>query len=336
MTSTVALVESATQLLNVVEWAHHAPPDDDLRIVVCHPTDAQTVRQLRHVSSLARTAGLTVEDVDVRRATGGALVDAGRLAGRVASAERLVLGDPFSGLSQLLLPLARAADDVVIVDDGTATWEFADCIDQRRPLVRWRFAGARPSSRAARATKLLTPSARRRLEMFTCLAGATPRGAKHVDNAYAWTRRRSTPTPVAGASDVLGVSLVEGGVIDGRAYIEAVLRLAATYGPLRYVAHRRESDEKLALIAAIRDVRVVRSDRPVELAMREGSVAGRVITFPSTAAHTLPRVLAGTGVDLRVRPVEEHWFTPAATPHAKGFVRRIAGDAPLTQALIVA
>jgi hypothetical protein len=115
-----------------------------------------------------------------------------------------------------------------------------------------------------------------------------------------------------------------------------VENLARSLGPLRYLAHRRESATMLESIAALSNVEVVVSDIPIEIALSHGSVASRVITFPSTAAYTLPIVLAGTGVRLEVRPIEHAWFTGSTTLHARQFVQRIADDANLPPVLEVA
>jgi hypothetical protein len=69
-------------------------------------------------------------------------------------------------------------------------------------------------------------------------------------------------------------------------------------------------------------------DLPEELALRRGPLARRVIAFPSAAAHTLPVVLGGTGVQVEVRRVHPSWFTPGTSVRARAFVTRIAETAP--------
>ena len=126
----------------------------------------------------------------------------------------------------------------------------------------------------------------------------------------------------------VGVSLVGSGVVLRRPYVTAVGELARRHAPVRYVAHRRESPDLLAEIASLPGVRVVRSDLPAELALRRGPVAARIVTFPSTAAHTLPVVLSDVGVTIDVHPVRPEWFAPSTTSHAREFVARIADAAP--------
>ncbi|WP_051795933.1 hypothetical protein [Streptomyces sp. NRRL S-87] len=169
--STLALVESPVQLLNVLEWAHaesraraaarqgersplpgvppqpaggstrRAAPLPGLRVVVLPPVDPMSRGQLRRMAALARDEGHTVQWQEAR---GGALAPfraLGSLRGAVRRAERLVVGDPFSRFVQLLLTSVRARE-LVVVDDGTATMEFVGQIARGERLVRWHRVGA--------------------------------------------------------------------------------------------------------------------------------------------------------------------------------------------------
>jgi hypothetical protein len=270
-----------------------------------------------------------VQRYDVRAGVQGLLRDGPGLLTVIARANRLVLGDAFSGLVQSLLPLVRA-DEIVVVDDGTAAWEFASCIDEQRPLVPWHLSSG-GGARAARATRSLSPTFARRLTMFSSLAGSTPVGADTQLNEYAWIRSRPPPTVLLGEVDVVGASLAEWGVIGRVDYVAAVSSMVTRLGAGRYLAHRREDDDKLDEIARRTGIRIERPEMPVELTLRDGPVAERVITFPSTSAHTLPIVLQGTGVRIEVRGVDATWFTSDMTGHARRFVQRIAEDAPVAQ-----
>jgi hypothetical protein len=333
----LALVESATQLLNVLEWAHAQQAIAGLRVAVLAPPphDIQTRRQLGRVGQLARQAGIDVRHLDIRARSLTMLGGTRDLVRDLPRASRLILGDPFSGLIQATLPLARAGE-VVVVDDGTATWEFRRCVNAGTPLVRWQLPPGRRAERARRATRLLSPSESRGLTVFSSLAGSVPVGATGIPNEYAWTRQWRRPRIVPGAVDIVGTSLVDSGVVERVDYLAAVERLARRAGSVRYLAHRRESANRLAEIAALPGVQVVRSQLPVELELRTGPVAERVITFPSTAAHTLPVVLGDLDVNLEVRHIDPAWFTRDTTSHAREFVTRIATDAPLRPVLELA
>ena len=77
----------------------------------------------------------------------------------------------------------------------------------------------------------------------------------------------------------------------------------------RYFAHRKEGEEKLARITAL-GVAVIRPDLPLELVARRGPVGRLVLSFPSTVLHTLPLVLAGTGVEVLVCDIGPDWYRP--------------------------
>ena len=63
---TLALVESATQLINATEWAHDSGEDDATDIVVLAPTDRESVRQINGVAAAARDSGVSVAVLPVR------------------------------------------------------------------------------------------------------------------------------------------------------------------------------------------------------------------------------------------------------------------------------
>lgn len=325
---TLALVESATQLINAAEWAHDSGEDGATNIVVLAPTDRESVRQINGVADAVRASGLSVVVLPVRAKRPTAPVFGARVLAAVSRARQLIIGDPFSRYIHTLLPAAQA-DQIVIVDDGTATWDYAACIETGAPLLRWTRPSPTAPPHAVRATRLLTPSPRRAIDVFTCLRDATPLGAVGLVNRYRWIRSRHVPEVIDDQVDLLGTSLVDSGVVDRHAYLNAVAALARGGAPVRYVAHRREAEHLVAEIATIDNVRVVRPDRPVEMMLREGPVARKVVAFPSTAAHTLPVVLSDLDVDLRVQPIDPGWFTPQATLRARSFVARIAHDAPV-------
>lgn len=324
MTRTLALVESPSQLLNVLEWSHQAAPDGGVHVAVLLPEDPFSRHQLAATAALARSAGLSVEACELRQGPQQWAREAGALVMNLLRADRLVIGDPFSGLIQTMLPLSRARR-VVVVDDGTATIRFADCVRTGHPLVRWRHDGPVPP-RAVRAGRRLAPRGGRDLCVFTSIAGVLVPGADRRSNTYTWTRQRSRPEIVSGQVDVIGVSLVETGVVAREAYVGALETISRRHPSVRYLAHRREDPGKLAEIAVRTGARIVRPDLPVELALRAGPVAARVITFPSTPAHTLPVVLADCAVVIELQPIEPRWFAATCGPHARAFVQRVGDE----------
>ena len=150
--------------------------------------------------------------------------------------------------------------------------------------------------------------------MFTALPVALP-GVQVRRNDYAWVRSRWPAPEVKPTADLVGTSLVETGVVQAERYRLGVQSLIERYQVDRYFAHRKETEPKLDQIAAL-GVEVVRPDLPLELVARRGPVGHTMLSFPSTMVHTLPLVLAGTGVGVRVltsRPTGTH-RGPTARP----------------------
>ncbi|SFE82925.1 hypothetical protein SAMN05216251_105355 [Actinacidiphila alni] len=353
-TGAVALVESPVQLLNVLEWAHiHPPtvpadpagragadtsapaavPDEPaagpLTVVVLSPVDPTSRGQLRRMAELARDEGAVVRWFEARGTRGGLLRTALSLAPLLFRVRHLVIGDPFSRLVQVLLPLCRARE-LTVVDDGTATMEFTEILATGGRLVRWHRSGRRRSpldaafgifSSAAR--RRLTPGKRRHVELFSAMPATPPPGMALRTNRFAWTRSRFGPPRTLTSTDLIGTSLVETGVVDPERYLAVVRSLAERHGAKRYFAHRREAVDKLHRLAAETGLEIVRPDLPLELVARRGPIGRTVLSFPSTVVHTLPLALGGTGVRIVVVDIDEEWLTAAASPRAHTFLTGI-------------
>ncbi|MFD3539517.1 hypothetical protein ACFWUQ_08455 [Streptomyces sp. NPDC058662] len=368
----LAFVESPVQLLNVLEWAHghagpaaarpplldgipgqggrcaahaHAagaePEAPGLRIVVLPPTDPMSRGQLRRMAGLARDEGHQVQWQEARGGGLAPLKALAALARDVRAARTVVVGDPFSRYVQLLLTLVRA-EELVVVDDGTATMEFITQTARGERLVRWHRVGGGglPGRVRELAYAPVSAAARRRFRP----AGATGRGARRVEvftsmpvtahsgmtlrvNDFSWTRARFGPPRLTRGADLVGTSLVETGVVEPDRYLEAVRALAEEHGATRYFAHRRESPEKLRALSEATGLEIVRPDLPLELIARRGPVGRTIISFPSTVVHTLPYALSGTGVTVAVCDVDPGWLTGSASPRARGFLAGVTETA---------
>ncbi|MFF6960077.1 hypothetical protein ACIOC1_20035 [Streptomyces sp. NPDC088197] len=345
----VALVESPVQLLNVLEWAHIHPPTvpaarttgepavpaepepvaRPLTVVVLSPVDPTSRGQLRRMAELARDEGAVVRWFEARGSRGGLLRTAVSLAPLLFRVRHLVIGDPFSRLVQVLLPLCRARE-LTVVDDGTATMEFTEILSRGGRLVRWHRSGRRRSpvdaafgifSSAAR--RRLTPGKRRHVELFSAMPATPPPGMALRTNRFAWTRSRFGPPRTLAGTDLIGTSLVETGVVDPERYLAVVRSLAERHGAKRYFAHRREAVDKLHRLAAETGLEIVRPDLPLELVARRGPIGRTVLSFPSTVVHTLPLALGGTGVRIVVIDIDQEWLTAAASPRAHTFLTGI-------------
>lgn len=332
--TTIALVESPAQLLNVLEWADGSE-SRDLRVMVLAPGDHpsgrqdQARRQLRTMSGLASAAGHTMQWHEPRSRPGAQLGVIRSITAQLWEADRLVLGDPFSGLMQLLLSVSRARQ-VVVVDDGSATFEFVELLEQGRDLVRWHRTGrSHPFASVARRRLAARPG--RSVELFTALPIST-NAITTVPSDYAWTRRQFGPPPVRPSGDLIGTSLVETGVVELPQYLRAVDVLAGNHQVTRYLAHRREGRDKLAEIEAL-GLEVIRPDLPLELWARIGPIGQTIVSFPSTIVHTLPIVLQGTGASLSFCDIENGWLTPQASARSGSFLSTVTSTARHTHGL---
>ncbi|MFF8263223.1 hypothetical protein [Streptomyces virginiae] len=377
--STLAFVESPVQLLNVLEWAYAraAAPGGPLdgvpsqrprragrkaraepgprpggalapvRIVVLPPTDPMSRGQLRRMAALARDEGCEVRWQEARGSRLAPVKALAALARDVRAARTVVVGDPFSRYVQLLLTLL-CAEELVVVDDGTATMEFVAQTARGERLVRWHRVGGgglpgrvrelayAPVSAAARrrfvpdraaAGADPEPGRAHRVEVFTSMPVAPHGGMALRPNEFAWTRARFGPPRLTKGTDLVGTSLVETGVVDPDRYLDAVRSLTLEHGATRYFAHRRESPEKLRALSRATGLEIVRPDLPLELIARRGPVGRTVLSFPSTVVHTLPYALTGTGVTVAVCDVDPAWLTGSASARARSFLAGVTATA---------
>lgn len=341
-TGALALVESPAQLLNVIELAYADPGLFRVPIVVLAPGGGPGRDQLGRMADLAREAGHEVCWSDPRR--GGVLAArcALDLLTRLGGVRRLVVGDPFSGVLQMLIALVRPTE-VTVVDDGTATLEFARQWAHGDRLTRWHTSehphgvSDRARDRLALLTQHRLGPKTCRLRLFTSMLteadGSGLHGVEILRNSYTWLRVRCPFPEVTDGADLVGTSLVESGVVRADAYLEGVRHLVEQLGVRRYLAHRRESDAKLAQIAAL-GVEVVRPPLPLELMARYGPVARTIVSFPSTVVHTLPLVLAGTGVQTVICPVPSDWYTDRAPQRAGAFLGTVTDSARARHGLL--
>ncbi|WP_432752831.1 hypothetical protein ACE1OA_13490 [Streptomyces sp. JL2001] len=309
-----------------------SPAAGDLTVVVLSPTDPMSRGQLRRMAQLARDEGLTVRWQEARGGRGSLPRTLRDLAPLLRAAERIIVGDPFSRYVQLLLTLF-GPKHLTVVDDGTATMEFAAQLARGERLVRWhRRGGLGPRELvlapvSALARRRLAPGRRRTVEIFTSLPVDPPEGTTVTPHTFAWTRARFGPPRLTRGADLVGTSLVETGVVDPDRYVRAVAGLAGAHGATRYFAHRRESTDKLHRIAVETGLEIVRPDLPLELIARRGPIGRTVVSFPSTVVHTLPLALADTGVKVAVCAIAPEWLRENVSARAQGFLSGVAGTA---------
>ena len=246
MSNSLALVESPAQLLNVVEWAY-ATGSDPL-IVQLGPTGATTRFQMHRVAEIAASAGYRSVWAEVRTGVRRGL-ELAAVAPKVRAAQVLVLGDPFSGLSQVLLNAARDPQ-IVVVDDGTSTIRYAEQWAHRAPLVRW----DKPQIPKANLLVGRTAFARLgnrsdRVELFTAMPITMP-GLRQSRNRYDWVKHMWPRPQILAGTDLMGTSLVESGIVAEQPYLQGIARLVRERDVVRYLPHRKESTQKLRAIEA--------------------------------------------------------------------------------------
>ena len=330
-TGTLALVESPVQLLHVLEWAHARLAGEDTRVVVLPPRDQVTRAQLRAMAELAEEE-LSVEWYEPRASALAGMRTLASLRPVLADAGRLVVGDPYSGLIQAMLPSVRT-HDIVVVDDGTATMEFVSQLSRGVPVTRWdaRPAGVRGLARrplVEHARRFFTPGGVRSVEVFTVMPVTRLPGLLLETHAYDWTRRRFGPPRTLPGTDIIGTSLVESGVVEAEPYLDGVSELAAAPGASgRYFAHRREDPSKLRRLSQRSGLEIVRPTVPLEIELRRGPVGRRVVSFPSSVGYTLPLVLAEVPTAVTVLDIVPGWIRRDVGANARGFLGHMAEQA---------
>lgn len=328
--SVLALIESPVQLLHLLEWRHRRRAGT-AQVVVLAPKQGHARSQISAVAALAGPTELTVSWLDPRLSRGALLRSLLQLRRLVSRVDELIVGDPFSGLIQALLPSVRASR-VIVLDDGTATIDFVNLLESRGPLLRWAGQPNRPDRSlrrplANRATRFFTPRSGRALELFTVMPVSPSLEVEVTRHTYEWTRQTFGPPKLNGTVTVVGSSLVESGILRHDAYLAAIeAAIAGEHTEGLYFAHRNESSRKLRSVAERTGMRIVQLAFPLEIELCRGPVGSRVVCFPSTPAYSLPHILRGTGAQVQVVDIQASWLRPDAGPRATEFLESIGAE----------
>jgi hypothetical protein len=330
----LALVESPAQLLNVIELGQHEDDLAGLKIAVLAPAAGLTRTQLRSMTRLARDAGHKVSWHEPRLGGMAVARSVRALSGELSGVQRLIVGDPYSGVIQVIISVTKLSE-VTIVDDGTATLEFARQWVAGEQLSRWHQVATpgqrRQIAKLARdqisgtVRRRLSPDSGCRLRLFTCMQVDIPR-VRTIHNDFSWVRARHPAPQLKSVADLVGTSLVESGVVKADCYLDGVENLITRYDADRYFAHRKEVDWKLDLIERM-GIKVVRPALPLEIIARGGPIGRTVVSFPSTVVHTLPTVLAGSGVEVVVCGIPKDWYQPKAPLRSDDFLGQVSTTA---------
>jgi hypothetical protein len=295
----VFFAESPLQLLSAVEARHaYAIDSDDALLVLGSTFDAEGERQLAALTERygwrSRPSDATWES-EVERGARTFVGDYRKAWQRAAS--RRVAGPP-----------------PVLLDDGNSTVLLA--MRRRRPW--WRLTDRASTWQKGRGERrvpvpglvydLKDPASREHgsVEFFT-IYRVRPGRRDRLRNNFFDVLRADAPASSRSRPVYIGSNLAEKGLMDPGAVDRRVADAAERWGPgLLYVAHRRESDEKLARYRDEHSVEVVRASFPIELFLvDEGIVPAPLLGTFSTAFDSLRVVFPGLEADARPPTPEE-------------------------------
>lgn len=302
--SSIAFVESPLQFLSALE-AHE--PDEDLLIRA-----RANAKGMTSFLDAFDTAWLPKR---VRLEREGA--KPGIL--RKSPPDRLYIGDACSGQVHKALSLAyleRRMPEVVILDDGLATYSTIEILTAKRgPLVRPRqkLKASRAVMAAHVADRLRGLAPAGRLRWHTALPVSKTMRKAFLKTGAEITRHKFThlqTLPTGGShprdNPVIGSALAADGLIREDAYRSWLDKLAAE-GPITYYPHRRETDEFLAELAEDKRIRIKHVGLPIELRLINLPSDSTIRSLPSTAAVSLATL--NPDVTIAVTEIPAKWWT---------------------------
>ena len=242
---------------------------------------------------------------------------------RKTTFDRIYLGDACSGQVHKALALAyleRRMPEVVILDDGLATYSAIEILTAKRgPLVRPRqkLKASRAVMAAHVADRLRGLATVGKLRWHTALPVAKPLRNAFLKSGGEITRHRfehlqTLPTGGSHPRDnpVIGSSLAADGLIDAFAYRAWVDYIIDTHGSITYYPHRRETDEFLADLGRDERVRIKNLGLPIELRLINLPPDSTIRSLPSTAAVSL--AVLNPDVTIDVTEIPTQWWTGAS------------------------
>lgn len=237
--------------------------------------------------------------------------------------DRIYLGDACSGQVHKALALAyleRRMPEVVILDDGLATYSTIEILTAKRgSLVRPRqkLKASRTVMAAHVADRLRGLATVGKLRWHTALPVAKPLRTAFLKVGGEITRHKfehlqTLPTGGSHPRDnpVIGSSLAADGLIDAMAYRAWVGDIIDAHGSITYYPHRRETEEFLADLARDDRVRIKNLGLPIELRLINLPPDSTIRSLPSTAAVSL--AVLNPEVTIDVTEIPAKWWTGAS------------------------
>lgn len=241
---------------------------------------------------------------------------------RSISPDRILLGDACSGQVHKALGLAyleRQMPEVVILDDGLATYSTIEILSAKRgPLVRPRqkLKASRAVIAAYVADRLRGLARSGKLRWHTALPVPKSTRKSFLKSGAEITRHRfehlqTLPTGGSHPRDnpVIGSALAADGLIDVRAY-RSWLDDLASEGPITYYPHRRETEEFLNELRKDTRVKIKHVGLPIELRLINLPPNSIIRSLPSTAAVSLATLNPDVTIDVTEIPAQ--WWTGAS------------------------
>jgi hypothetical protein len=242
---------------------------------------------------------------------------------RKSAFDRIYLGDACSGQVHKALALAyleRRMPEVVILDDGLATYSTIEILTAKRgPLVRPRqkLKASRTVMAAHVADRLRGLATVGKLRWHTALPVSKPLRKAFLKSGGEITRHgfehlQTLPTGGSHPRDnpVIGSSLAADGLIDALAYRAWVDGIIDAHGSITYYPHRRETEAFLADLARDDRVRIKNLGLPIELRLINLPPKSTIRSLPSTAAVSL--AVLNPDVDIQVTEIPAKWWTGAS------------------------
>ena len=225
--------------------------------------------------------------------------------------ERVFIGDPTSFI-QRFLGLNVRARQLFLLDDGVQSISLQKGPQPVTVPLRGVASPKRKLLRLFQRLPGIHLQARKPLDLFTCFALDRHPGQTVVRHDYAFLRRAVEAAPIvdSNAVYVLGTPMEEYNFVT-EASARCLLQWIRERWPSQrivYVAHRRESDAKLARIRDDYGFEVVAFDLPVEVAFRDQGISPRaIVSFYSSAMFTLGHLYRGATITaLRIPPAWLH------------------------------
>ncbi len=316
----VFLVKSPLQLLNAIEARHHyalAKEDCYLVIMADRKSYPQLMRQVvaseqwQHVIPIY-TVPLCFGDPwreiadfkdfmrhrDTRlRSSFFSIRRLNRLVRSIRNVGYVFLGDNNNVYMRHFAHRVRH-QQTVLLDDGTATLEIArqrlQGIKRRKPdrIIRELKHLAKRYLQGLRDEQLA------QVEFFTVYNIEIALPDQRVENRFQYLRRHAQQLEQSQDAYFLGSPLSEVGLMDENEYLRQlhVVQQRWPDAKMLYVAHRRESADKLRIIESQLGLGVVRFDFPIEYQVAVlGPRPQQVISFFTSALDNLQQIL-GEGI----------------------------------------